>query len=65
MQRFTLFVSAMVVVDLVGLLVAGVLLTGLLQQVVFLLTLVLAPLVAYWVTYRGGLQTLGLGGRVD
>ena len=28
-------------------------------------TLVLAPLVAYWVTYRGGLQTLGLGGRVD
>ena len=65
MNQFTLFVSTMVVLDIVGLLSTGLLVPPASAQLGFLATIVLAPVLAFVLAYRGGFEALGLGGLVD
>jgi hypothetical protein len=65
MNQFSLFVSTMVLLDIVGLLVTVLLFPPGSTQLGFLATIVLAPVLAFFLTYRGGFEVLGLGGLVD
>jgi hypothetical protein len=70
MGRFPAYVVTMLALDLFGLsLVAGLLPAGTSLQTYGLgATLLLAPLVAYWLVYRGGFERFSLGrllGRGD
>jgi hypothetical protein len=65
MNQFPLFVSAMVLLDIVGIVLTGLLLPASSAQLGFVATIVLAPVLAFFLAYRGGFEALGLGGLVD
>lgn len=65
MNQFPLFVSAMVLLDIVGIVLTGLLLPPSSAQLGFVATIVLAPVLAFFLAYRGGFEALGLGGLVD
>jgi hypothetical protein len=65
MNQFSLFVSTMVLLDIVGLLLTALLIPPASAQLGFLATIVLAPVLAFFLAYRGGFEALGLGGLVD
>ena len=60
MGRFPTYVVTMLALDLLGLSLVAGLLSGALQTVGLGATLLLAPLAAYWLVYRGGFERLSL-----
>jgi hypothetical protein len=65
MNQFSLFLSTMVALDIVGIVLTGLLLPPSSAQLGFIATIVLAPVLAFLLAYRGGFEALGLGGLVD
>lgn len=65
MNQFSLFLSTMVALDIVGIVLTGLLLPASSTQLGFIATIVFAPVVAFFLAYRGGFEALGLGGLVD
>lgn len=65
MNQFSLFVSTMVVLDIVGIVLTGLLVPPASARLGFIATIVLAPVLAFFLAYRGGFAALGLGGLVD
>jgi hypothetical protein len=65
MNQFSLFLSTMVALDIVGIVLTGLLVPPASAQLGFLATIVLAPVLAFFLVYRGGFEAVGLGGLVD
>jgi len=65
MNQFSLFLSTMVALDIVGVVLTGLLVPPSSAQLGFIATIVLAPVLAFFLAYRGGFAALGLDGLVD